>query len=90
MRLTVSQYLARLPDHATNTFWGDAPLGDTSLTASASSLALWNFEQLSADPENGRGLTGVRERLWAESETNGWRKAESGEVGEWVESAARW
>ena len=27
MRLMVSEYLARLPDHATNTFWGDAPLG---------------------------------------------------------------
>ena len=46
MRLTVSQYFARLPDRATNTFWGDAPLGDTSLTAGASFLALWHFVQL--------------------------------------------
>ena len=55
MRLTVSQYLARLPDRTTNTFWGDAPLGDTSLTAGASSPASWHIDQLCVDPENGRG-----------------------------------
>ena len=48
MRLTVSEYLARLPDHATNTFWGDAPLGDTSLTADVPSLASWHFVQLAS------------------------------------------
>ena len=48
MRLTVSQYLARFPDHAINTFLGDAPLGDTSLTAGVSSLASWHFVQLAS------------------------------------------
>ena len=50
MRLTVSQYLARLPDRAINTVWGDAPLGDTSLTAGASFSASWYFEPRSVDP----------------------------------------
>ena len=79
MRLTVSQYLARLTDCATNTFWGDAPLGDTSLTAGAASPASWHFKQRSVDPENGACPTGVKEGLWAESEARGG----------WVESAAR-
>ena len=35
----VSQYLARLPDRATNMYVWDALLGDTSLTAGVSSLA---------------------------------------------------
>ena len=48
MRLTVSQYLARLPDLTTNMFWGDAPLGDISLTAGALSLASWHFMQLAS------------------------------------------
>ena len=48
MRLTVSQYLAQLPYRTTNTFWGDAPLGDTSLTAGAPFLASWNFVQLAS------------------------------------------
>ena len=48
MRLTVSEYLTRLSDHATNTFWGDAPLGDTSPTAGAPFLASWNFVQLAS------------------------------------------
>ena len=56
MRLAVSQYLARLPDRPTNTFSGDAPLGDTSLTAGTSI-------QRMACP------TGVKEGLWAESES---------------------
>jgi len=81
MRLTVSQNLARLPDRATNTFCGDAPLGDTSLTAVASSPALWHFEQPSVDPENGARPTDMKEGLWAESEGSGWRKAESRAVG---------
>jgi len=67
MRLTVSQYLARLTDHATNTFWGNAPVGDTSLTAGASSPALRHFVQLSVDPENGERPSGVKEGLWAKS-----------------------
>ena len=54
MRLTVSQYLAQLPYRTTNTFWGDAPLGDTSLTAGASYPTSWHFVLLSGDPENGR------------------------------------
>ena len=81
MRLTVSQYLARLPDRATNMFWGDAPLGDTSLTAGASSPALRHFVQRSVDPENGAPPTGVKEGLLAETEASGWRKAESKRVG---------
>ena len=48
MMLTISPYLARLPDRANSTFWGDAPLGDTSLTAGASSLASWHFVQLAS------------------------------------------
>ena len=48
MRLTVSEYLARLPDRTTNRFWGDAPLGDTSLTAGAQFLASWHFVQLTS------------------------------------------
>ena len=79
--LTVSQYLARLTDHATSMFWGDGPLGDTSLTAGASSPASWHFEQLSIDPENGARPSGVKEGLSAESEASGWRKAEFGAVG---------
>ena len=45
MRLTVSEYLARLSDRTTNTFWGDAPLGDTSLTAGVPFLASRHFVQ---------------------------------------------
>ena len=51
MRLTVSQYLSRLPNRTTNTFWRDALLGDTSLTAGASSPTSWPFDQLCFDPE---------------------------------------
>ena len=84
------EYLAQY--RATGTFWGDAPLGDTSLTAGASSLASWHFEQLSVDPENGhaadrregRTLGRVRSQ-WVEkgavqsSGVDGWsQKAESG------------
>ena len=48
MRLMVSEYLARLPDRATNMFWGDAPLGDTSLTAGTPFLGSWHFVQLAS------------------------------------------
>jgi len=48
MRQTVSEYLARLPDRATNTFWEDAPLGDTFLTAGTPFLASWHFVQLAS------------------------------------------
>ena len=58
-------------------FWGDALLGDTSLTASTSSPASRHFMLLSVDPENGVQLSGVKEELWVESEASGWRKAES-------------
>jgi len=81
MRLTVSQLLARLTDRATNTFWGDAPLGDTSLAAGASSPASRHIVQLNVDPENRAQPTGMKEGLWAESEASGWRKADSGAVG---------
>ena len=77
MRLTVSQYLAGLTDRATSTFWGDAPLGKTSLTAGALSPASWHFVQLIVDPEHGARLSGVKEGIWAESEASGWRKAKS-------------
>ena len=86
----VSQYLARLLNHTTSTFWGDAPLGDTSLTAGTSSPASWHFEQLSVVLENGARPTGVKEGLWAESEASGWRKAESKRVGGERQSPEQW
>ena len=80
MRLTVSKYLARLTDRATSMFWGDAPLGDTSLAVGALSPASWHFEQQSIDPANGERPSGVKEGLSAESEGGGRRSPE-----QWVE-----
>ena len=82
MRLTVSQLLARLTDCATNTFWGDALLGDTSLTAGAASPASWHFVQLSVDPENGARPSGVKEGLWLEPAASG-RSGRQDQVGGW-------
>ena len=73
--LTASEYLARLPDRATNMFWGDAPLGDTSLTAGASSLASWHFVQLAS-------VQRMRRNCWACREGLGWsQKSMGGERG---------
>ena len=51
MRLTFSEYLARVPDRATNMFLGDAPLDDTSPTAGMPFLALWQFVKLASSRE---------------------------------------
>ena len=61
---------------------GVAPLGNTSLTAGASSPASWNLMQISVDPENGGRQSGVKEGLWVEPAASGWRKAESAASGQ--------
>ena len=81
----VSQYFARLPDRVTNTFWRDAPLGDTSMTASTPLLASWHFVQLAS--------VGMKGGTWVEPKANGWRERRSQQAnwsrraeptGEWV------
>ena len=82
MRLTVSQYLARLTDCTTNMFWGDASLGDTSLIAGASSPASCYFEQLSVGPENGEDSRQSQSQ-WVEEggqdQVGGWSQRRGGE-----------
>ena len=87
MRLTVSQNPSLLPDHATNTFWVDAPLGDTSLTASALSLASCHFVQLASVQRMRRDRRACWERLgWSQKTLGGER---SGVQSKWVEKG-RW
>ena len=76
MRLTVSQYLARLPDRTTNTFLGECSIGQY---LPDSWRVVSRFVALRSTKRRSREMarpTGVKEGLSAESEagvrSNGW------------------
>ena len=77
MRLSVSQYLARLTDRATQHIVGGC---STGRYIPDSWRFVSRFVQLSVYPENGAQPTGMKEGRWAESEASRWREAESKRV----------
>ena len=77
MRLTFSQYLARLPDCATNMFWGGCSAGRYLPDSWRIVSCFVALRAASVGPENETRPLGVKGGTWVESEANGWREMES-------------
>ena len=66
MRLTVSQYLARLPDRATNTFWGGCSIGRYLPDSWCAVSCFVALHAASVGPENETQPSGMKGGNWVE------------------------